>query len=94
VEVQPVNLPLVGDKWSASRPGRFTPRKEPPGIHLIGGWMNIGAGLDAVAKRKYPFPAPAGNWNPGCPARILFTIQNVRGWTRCGHLLLTAGVGI
>jgi hypothetical protein len=25
-------------KWSASRPGRFTPRERDPGIHWIGGW--------------------------------------------------------
>jgi len=29
--------------------------------HWIGGWMGPRASLDMVAKRKNPFPAPAGN---------------------------------
>jgi hypothetical protein len=28
---------LVGGEWSASRPGRFTPRERAPGTHWIGG---------------------------------------------------------
>jgi hypothetical protein len=31
---------LDGGEWSASRPGRFTPRKRAPGIHWIGGWVH------------------------------------------------------
>jgi len=31
------------------------------GIHCTGGWVDPRAGLDAVAKRKCPFPASAGN---------------------------------
>jgi hypothetical protein len=34
---------LVGDEWSASRPGRFT-----PGTHFIGGWVDSRAGLDKL----------------------------------------------
>jgi len=30
---------LDGDEWSATRPGRFTPRKRAPGTHWIGGWV-------------------------------------------------------
>jgi hypothetical protein len=30
---------LDGSEWSASRPGRFTPRETAPGTHWIGGWM-------------------------------------------------------
>jgi hypothetical protein len=32
-----------------------------PGTLYIGGWMGPSAGLDAVAKRKYPIAARAGN---------------------------------
>jgi hypothetical protein len=28
---------LEGGEWSASRPGRFTPRERAPGTHWIGG---------------------------------------------------------
>jgi hypothetical protein len=41
---------LYGGKWSASRPGRLTPR----GTHWIGGWVGPRAVLDAVVKRKIP----------------------------------------
>jgi len=33
----------------------------PPGTHWIGGWVCPRADLDAVAKRKDPFIAAAGN---------------------------------
>jgi hypothetical protein len=39
---------LVGDEWSASRPGRFTPGERAPGTHWIGGWVDPRAGLDDV----------------------------------------------
>jgi hypothetical protein len=39
---------LAGGEWSASRPGRFTPR-----THWIGGWVDPTAGLDDVEKRKF-----------------------------------------
>jgi hypothetical protein len=38
---------LVADKWSASRPGRFT-----PGTHWIGGWVGLITGLDDTENRK------------------------------------------
>jgi hypothetical protein len=28
---------LVGGEWSASRPGRFTPKETAPGVHWIEG---------------------------------------------------------
>jgi hypothetical protein len=40
--------PLDGDEWSASRPGRFTPRERAPGTNWIGGWVGPRTGLDAV----------------------------------------------
>jgi hypothetical protein len=43
---------LHGGEWSASRPGRFTPRERASGTHWIGGWVGPRAVLDAV-KRKY-----------------------------------------
>jgi len=39
---------LDGGEWSASSPGRFTPKERDPGTHWIGGWMDLRAGLDAV----------------------------------------------
>jgi hypothetical protein len=39
---------LDGDEWSASRPGRFTPRESDPGTHWIGGWVGHRAVRDAV----------------------------------------------
>jgi hypothetical protein len=49
---------LDGGEWSASRPGRFTPRQRAPRTHWIGGWVGPRAVLDAV------LPAPAGNRTP------------------------------
>jgi hypothetical protein len=50
------------------------PRGKRPRYPLEGGWVGPRAGLDAVAKRKILFIAPAGNWIPGRPARSLVTI--------------------
>jgi hypothetical protein len=47
---------LDGGEWSASRPGRFTPRERAPGTHWIGGWVGLRATLDAVVKRKFSIP--------------------------------------
>jgi hypothetical protein len=52
---------LVGGEWSASRPGRFTPREKTSGSHWIGGWVGPRAGLDAVVKRKIPSPRRESN---------------------------------
>jgi hypothetical protein len=46
----------------ASRP--LYPMGRAPGTHWIGRWMGSRAGLNAVAKRKFPNIAPAGNWTP------------------------------
>jgi hypothetical protein len=43
-----LTLPLDGSKWSASRPGRITPRERAPGIHWIGGWVGPRAVVDAI----------------------------------------------
>jgi hypothetical protein len=42
---------LDGGEWSASRPGRYTPRERGPGTYRVGGWVGLRAGLDAVKKR-------------------------------------------
>jgi len=47
-----LTLALDGGEWSASRPGRFILRGKTPGTHCIGDWVDPGAGLDAMAKRK------------------------------------------
>jgi hypothetical protein len=60
---------LDGGEWSASRPGRFTARERAPGIHWLGGWVGLGAGLDAVEKRN--ISCPYRESDPGHPARSL-----------------------
>jgi hypothetical protein len=56
---------LDGGEWSASRPGRFTPRERAPGTHCIGGWVGSRAVLDAVVKRK--IPSSRREWNLRTP---------------------------
>jgi hypothetical protein len=51
-----VTSALDGGEWSASRPGRSTPREIAAGNHWIGGGVGLRAGLDAVSKRKIPSP--------------------------------------
>jgi len=57
---------LEGGEWSASRPGRFTPRGRAPGTHWIGGWMSSGARLEAVPGIEL--------WNPDRPVLSLFAM--------------------
>jgi hypothetical protein len=60
---------IAGGEWSASRPGRFTPRERAPGIHWLGGWVGPKAGLDDAEKRKF-LTLPGLNLRPlGRPAR-------------------------
>jgi hypothetical protein len=54
---------LGGGEWSASRPGRSTPRESDPGTHWIGGWAGPSAGLDTVSKTKIPIPRRDSNPN-------------------------------
>jgi hypothetical protein len=44
---------LVGAKWSASRPWRFTPGARAPGTHWIGDCVGPRAGLDDTEKIKF-----------------------------------------
>jgi hypothetical protein len=43
---------LVGGEWSTSRTGCCTPGERAPGTHWIGSWVDPGAGLDDLEKRK------------------------------------------
>jgi hypothetical protein len=47
---------LVEGERSASRLGRFTSGERAPGTSLIGGWVDLRAGLDDVEKRKLLTP--------------------------------------
>jgi hypothetical protein len=42
---------LDGGEWSASSPGRFTPRERTLGTYWIGGWVGPRTVLDVVVKR-------------------------------------------
>jgi len=39
---------LDGGEWSASLPGRFTPRERAPCTHWIGGWVGPRTGLKEI----------------------------------------------
>jgi hypothetical protein len=56
---------LDGGEWSASRPGRFTPRQRDPGTHWMGEWVGPRAVLDAMVKKK--IPSHSRESNPGTP---------------------------
>jgi hypothetical protein len=34
-----LDLGIIGDVWSVSLPGRFTPEEKAPGTHCIRGWV-------------------------------------------------------
>jgi hypothetical protein len=53
---------LDGGEWSASRPGRFTPRERASVTHWIGDWVAPRTVLDAAVKRK--IPSPRGESSP------------------------------
>jgi hypothetical protein len=52
---------LDGGGWSASRPGRFTPRERDTDSHWIGGWVGLTAGLDVISKNTIPSPHRESN---------------------------------
>jgi hypothetical protein len=52
---------LDGGEWSATRPGRFTPRERAPGTHWVRGRVGPKAVLDAVVKKKIPSPRRESN---------------------------------
>jgi hypothetical protein len=51
----------VGE-WSALHPNYFTPEEMVPDTHWIGGWVGLGANLDAVEKRKVFCPCWIGHY--------------------------------
>jgi hypothetical protein len=69
-----LTLAVDGGEWSASGPGRFTPRERAPCTHYIGGWMGPRTGLDMTAKKKNFSSLTCRKLNPGRPARTLVTI--------------------
>jgi hypothetical protein len=62
-------------KWSASRPGRFTPGEEAPGTHWTGGWVNPTAGLDAEAERRRSDPCRESNPSPPACSQPLYWLS-------------------
>jgi hypothetical protein len=47
-----IDLALDGSEWTASRPGRFTPREIALSTHWIGSWVSPRADLNILEKRK------------------------------------------
>jgi hypothetical protein len=60
-----LNSAIDGGEWSASRPGRFTPRERATDTHFIGGWVGPTTGLDMVWRRKIPSLRRESNPNHG-----------------------------
>jgi hypothetical protein len=48
-----LNSALLGDEWSASRPGRFIPGERVPADQWIGGWVDPKSCLDDVEKGRF-----------------------------------------
>jgi hypothetical protein len=46
------DLCILGNEWSASRLGCFTPGERAGGIGWIGGWVGLRIGLDDVQRTK------------------------------------------
>jgi len=63
---------LDGGELSASRPDHFIPGQRIPGTDWIGGWVGPRAGLNVVARRKYPSSCWKSNF--GRPVRSLLFI--------------------
>jgi hypothetical protein len=74
---QSLTSALDGGKWSASRPGRFTPRERAPDTHWIGVWVGPRAVLDTVVKRK--IPSPRRESNPRTPI-VQPVVQRYTDW--------------
>jgi hypothetical protein len=67
---------LDGGEWSASRPGRFNPRKRAPGSHWIVNWVGPRASLDAAVRRKIPSPYRDSNLISSSPTDTLLTMNS------------------
>jgi hypothetical protein len=58
--MHPLTSALDGGEWSASRPGRFTPRERAPGIHWTGGWVGPQSRSGRGGKEKKNSQLPPG----------------------------------
>jgi hypothetical protein len=65
---------LDGGEWSASRPGRFTPRERALVTYWIGGWVGPKVGLNAVVKRK--ITSPRRDLNPPIIQPVIINKRN------------------
>jgi hypothetical protein len=57
--------------WSDSRPGRFAPEETTLDTFWIGGWVDLGEGLDAWSREKSL--VLAGNWTPAVQIVTILT---------------------
>jgi hypothetical protein len=78
---------LDGGEWSASSPGRFSPRERATGTHWIGGWVGPRAVLDAVVKRKIPSPCRDSNPPIIQPVAQRYTIELSQLWAVISYFL-------
>jgi hypothetical protein len=78
-----LNSALDGGEWSASRPGRFTPRERAPGTHWVGGWVGSRAVLDAMVKRKIPSLRQESNQRTPIVQPV---VQHYTDWAITAHL--------
>jgi hypothetical protein len=79
---------LDGGEWSASHPGRFTPRERAPRTHWIGGWVGLRTVLGAVVKRK--IPSPRREWNHRTPI-VQPVAQRYTNWAITALILSEEG---
>jgi hypothetical protein len=67
---------LDASEWSASRPDPFTCGEKAPGVHWIGGWVGLTAGLDATENKKLTLlpgiePGPSSSQPFAIPTELL-----------------------
>jgi hypothetical protein len=68
---------LAGGEWSASLPGRFTPRERAPDTQWIGGWVGPRVGQDDVEKKKF-LTLPGLELRPLCRADRSQSLHRLR----------------
>jgi hypothetical protein len=65
---------LDGGEWLVSSLSRFNRKKISPDTHWIGGWVGHRVGIDAVAKRRSPFPCRESDpGRPTCGSVVILT---------------------
>jgi hypothetical protein len=100
----PIVLPfmtaaLAGGEWLASCPDHFTPGKELPSTHWIGGCVGPRAGPDTVEERKIPCPYWESNpSHPACSLSLCWKLSQLLlkkvGITWCVWCGLVEVVGV